>query len=195
MSVEPEPSKPAQGASVRALVSRINASVVRNGLSLERALQESAQPSLRDASLVRALSYGSLRWHHRLQWQADQLLTRPLKRRDAELASLIRVGLFQLQWLRIPDHAAVAATVAAADLLGKTNAKGLVNAVLRRFLRESAALTRRMGDVPEAVTSHPGWMVERVKADWPDAWGDILDVNNEPPPMWLRVNARQSTRE
>ena len=90
----------------------------------------------RDAALLRAMSYGALRWHDRVQWQVEQLLTRPLSRRDVALAALLRVGLFQLQWLRIPEHAAVAATVAAATLVGAERAKGLVNAVLRRFLRE-----------------------------------------------------------
>ena len=115
----------AQGASARALASRINASVVREGLSLETVLRQSETSSPRDSSLVRALCFGALRWHHRLQWQASQLLTKPLKRRDAELAALIRVGLYQLQWLRIPDHAAVAASVGAAECLGRASAKGL----------------------------------------------------------------------
>ncbi len=163
MSVEPESGTPSLGAGARALAARVNANVVRDGLSLERALKESRQPSSRDASLVRALCYGSLRWHHRLQWQADQLLNRPLKAADAELAALLRLGLYQLQWLRVPDHAAVAATVAAAQSLGKANAKGLVNAVLRRFLRERDDLSRRMHDVPEAQTSHPGWTKDAAK--------------------------------
>lgn len=195
MSVEPESGTPSLGAGARALAARVNANVVRDGLSLERALKESRQPSSRDASLVRALCYGSLRWHHRLQWQADQLLNRPLKAADAELAALLRLGLYQLQWLRVPDHAAVAATVAAAQSLGKANAKGLVNAVLRRFLRERDVLSRRMHDVPEAQTSHPGWILDRVMSDWPDAWPDVVDANNQLPPMWLRVNARRATRE
>ena len=114
----------ALGASARALASRINASVVREGLSLETVLRQSETSSPRDSSLVSALCFGALRWHHRLQWQASQLLTKPLKRRDAELAALIRVGLYQLQWLRIPDHAAVAASVGAAECLGRASAKG-----------------------------------------------------------------------
>ncbi len=183
----------AQGASARALASRINASVVREGLSLETVLRQSEMSSPRDSSLVRALCFGALRWHHRLQWQASQLLTKPLKRRDAELAALIRVGLYQLQWLRIPDHAAVAASVGAAECLGRASAKGLVNAVLRRFLREGEELTRRMAGVSEAVTSHPGWMLERLKTEWPAKWRQIIASNNKPPPMWLRVNARRTT--
>jgi len=192
---EQQPTKPAQGVSARSLAARITANVVRNSLSLEAAFQASVQPALRDASLVRALCYGVLRWHHLLQWQADELLTRPLKRGDVELAALIRIGLYQLQWLRVPDHAAVSATVSAADSLGKTNAKGLVNAVLRRFIRERKRLAQQIIKIPEAAMSHPSWMLAKVKEDWPEEWLDIINANNGPPPMWLRVNARQGTRE
>jgi len=192
---EQRPNTPAQGVSARSLAAQITANVVRNGLSLEVAFQESAQPALRDASLVRALCYGVLRWHHLLQWQADELLTRPLKRSDVELAALIRIGLYQLQWLRVPDHAAVSATVSAADSLGKTNAKGLVNAVLRRFIRDRERLAQQIIKVPEAAMSHPSWMLAKVKEDWPEEWLDIINANNGPPPMWLRVNARRGTRE
>ena len=194
MSAEVEPRTPAPGSAVRALAARINAKVVAGGLSLEAAFAACPPPAPRDVSLLRELCYGSLRWHHRLLYQANRLLTRPLNPRDPELASLIRLGLYQLQWLRIPDHAAVAATVAAADLLGKSGAKRLVNAVLRRFLRERGELTERMGTVREAVASHPDWMLDRLKKDWPDAWRRIVEANNRPPPMWLRVNVRRTTR-
>lgn len=182
------------GADTRALAARINAKVVRRGVSLEVALGESAGDAPQDASLLRALCYGSLRWHHRLQWQADQLLSRPLNRRDADLGALIRIGLYQLQWLRIPDHAAVAATVAAAPMLGKARAKGLVNAVLRRFQREHEQLTQRMGDHPEAASSHPVWLLDRLRQEWPARWQDIVAVNNSQPPMWLRINLRRVSR-
>lgn len=192
-----EATRPAKapGSGVRALAARINARVVAGGWSLEAALAAFPPTSERDAGLLRELSYGSLRWHHRLMHQANRLLTRPLKTRDAPLASLIRLGLYQLQWLRIPDHAAVAATVAAADNLGLGRAKGLVNAVLRRFLREREQLAASLKGVREAETSHPDWMIDRIRADWPDAWRRVVDANNRPPPMWLRVNARRSTRD
>jgi 16S rRNA (cytosine967-C5)-methyltransferase len=182
------------GAAVRAVAARINVRVTRNGASLEAALAESGQLEPREAALLRALSFGLLRWHHRLQWQAGQLLSRPLSAKDAELASLLRLGLFQLQWLRIPDHAAVSATVAAAELVGAGRAKGLINAVLRRFQRERAELTERMADNAEAQASHPGWLLERLRADWPQDWQRIVEANNQAPPMWLRVNARHATR-
>lgn len=177
-----------RGGRVRELAARINAAVVSGGESLDRALAVTSMDDPRDAALLRAISYGALRWHDRVQWQVEQLLRRPLSRRDVELAGLLRVGLFQLQWLRIPEHAAVAATVAAATMIGAERAKGLVNAVLRRFLREREELDGRMHSSREALASHPRWLIELLEADWPEHAQAILAANNEPPPMWLRVN-------
>jgi 16S rRNA (cytosine967-C5)-methyltransferase len=144
----------------------------------------------RDASLLRALVYAALRWHHRLEWQLERLLTRPLARSDVELAALLRVGLVQMQALRIPEHAAVSATVDACKLLGVAHAQGLVNAVLRRFLRERATLLAQGALDEEAHYSHPQWLIDAVRADWGAATEGILAANNELPPMWLRVNRR-----
>jgi 16S rRNA (cytosine967-C5)-methyltransferase len=143
-----------------------------------------------DTSLVRAFVYAALRWHHRLEWQLEQLLTRPLARSDVELAALLRVGLVQLQALRIPEHAAVSATVDACTLLGRVHARGLVNAVLRRFLRERATLLAEGARDEEARYSHPAWLIHALRADWGAATDGILEANNELPPMWLRVNRR-----
>lgn len=182
------------GHPLRALAARINTRVVRDGLALEQALAKAAKPAARDAALLRSMSSGALRWHHRLQWQVSELLDRPLKAKDAELAALIRLGLFQLQWLRIPDHAAVSATVGAAELLGRARAKGLVNAVLRRFLRERETLEQRMAEVPEALASHPSWMLGAFQAEWPAQWRGVVAAGNELPPMWLRVNNNRIAR-
>ena len=182
------------GAELRALAARINARVIRDGLTLENAFAKSPQPAARDLALLRSLSYGVLRWHHRVQWQAGELLSRPLQARNAELAALLRLGLFQLQWSRIPAHAAVSATVAAAQQLGAGRAKGLVNAVLRRFLRERAELDRRVADAPAALASHPGWLLDAIKSDWPEHWQEVVVANNQTPPMWLRVNQRRIER-
>jgi 16S rRNA (cytosine967-C5)-methyltransferase len=182
------------GAGLRALAARVNACVIRDGLSLEQALARFPNPPDRDAALLRSLSSGVLRWHHRLQWQVSELVDRPLKARDTELAALLRLGLFQLQWLRIPDHASVSATVDAARELGAGRAKGLVNAVLRRFLRERDELERRMAEVPSALASHPDWLLDTFQTDWPEQWQRIVAASNETPPMWLRINQRRISR-
>jgi 16S rRNA (cytosine967-C5)-methyltransferase len=183
------------GAAVRAAAARLAARVVRDGVAAESALAAAPLLPARDAPLLRALLLGVLRWHHRLQWQVDQLVTRPLARKDTELAALLRVGLFQLQGLRIPDHAAVSATVEACGVLGCGHARGLVNAVLRRFQRECASLETRQASVEEARFSHPAWLIAVLRADWGDRAAAILDANNAAPPMWLRVNVRATDPE
>ncbi|HEX6993295.1 MAG TPA: 16S rRNA (cytosine(967)-C(5))-methyltransferase RsmB [Gammaproteobacteria bacterium] len=183
---------PDPGAAVRAAAARAVAAVVR-GATLDDALSAAPAPAGRDAALLRSLAYGACRWHHRLEWLAAELLDRPVA--SPELAALVRIGLLQLSAMRIPDHAAVSATVDAARAVGAPRAKGLVNAVLRRYLRERERLERAMADVPRARYSHPDWLIETVRAEHPGRWREILDANNAPPPMWLRVNARRGSRD
>lgn len=180
---------------MRALAARLNARVVAQGQSLAAVDGETLEElPARDRPLLKALLMASLRWHHRLDWQLKQLLDRPLKHQDAELGSLLRIGLAQLQELRIPDHAAVSATVSATGLLGLDRARGLVNAVLRRFLRERAALERRAEGEPVARYSHPAWLIRALERDWPERWREILAAGNALPPLWLRVNRRRIER-
>jgi 16S rRNA (cytosine967-C5)-methyltransferase len=167
---------------------------VRDGRSLEKEFD--AMPTLpaRDFALLRALVAGSLRWHHRLDWQLTQLSrTRPQKL-DPDLRALLHVGLLQLQQFRIPDHAAVSATVDSAAELGLGRARGVVNAVLRRYLRERETLDSAAGAVDEARFSHPSWLIDAIRKDWPDNWEAVLEANNQPAPMWLRVNVLKLAR-
>ena len=181
------------GALVRAEAARIDALIVREGITAEVALAASTAVPEHDRPLLHALVYEALRWHHRLQWQIGELATLRAERTDAELTALLRVGLAQLQGMRVPPHAAVSATVDASRVLGLGRARGLVNAVLRRFLREREALCARGERDDQARLSHPAWLIEAVRADWPDAAPAIFAANNAPPPMWLRVNARVSS--
>lgn len=149
--------------------------------------------SERDHALLRALVSGSLRWHYRLAWVSGELVDQRQRRPDPLVAALVELGLLQLTELRIPDHAAVAATVDAAAELGLGRARGFVNAVLRRFLRERDAIVARAGT--EWRFSHPGWLVDAIREDWPDAHEVVLDANNARAPLWLRVNPRRIDRE
>ena len=181
------------GAAVRAAAARIVARVLERRVAADDLLP-AAGVAARDQPLLAALVFGALRWHYRLEWQAQRLLDRPLPSDRAVLAALLRIGLLQLQELRIPEHAAVSATVDAAALAGAGNARGLVNAVLRRYLRERAALEQAVQGDPEARYAHARWLIDAVRADHADAWARILDANNAPPPMWLRVNLVRTTR-
>jgi len=186
------PEVPA-GAEVRAAAARIVARVIDERVAAEELLPAHGIGA-RDQPLLAALVLGALRWHYRLEWQARRLLSRPLASGQTALAALVRVGLLQLQQLRIPEHAAVSATVDAAALLGARRAAGLVNAVLRRFQRERAELEQAALAAPEARFAHPRWLIDAVRVDYPGAAETILDANNAPPPLWLRVNLQRTTR-
>jgi 16S rRNA (cytosine967-C5)-methyltransferase len=90
------------------------------------------------------------------------------------------------------EHTLVDQAVEAAKRRAKP-ASGLVNAVLRRFLRERTELLASLESDPVASFNHPAWWIKRLKKDWPEHWQAILMANQEQPPMTLRVNQRHGT--
>jgi 16S rRNA (cytosine967-C5)-methyltransferase len=70
-------------------------------------------------------------------------------------------------------------------------AKGLVNAVLRSFLREREALLAEVQSNPVARFNYPAWWIDAVRRGQPDEWENILDAGNRQGPLTLRVNARR----
>jgi len=152
-------------------------------------------PDPRDQRLIQALSYGVCRWYHRLNEFLKLLLTKPLKDKDQDIHCLLLVGLYQLLEMRIPPHAAVAETVAAAHDFKKIWAKNLVNAILRNFIRRQSEFENNMNRNEMAYYSHPQWMIEKIKKNWPNDWEIILNANNQYPPFSLRVNQCHYTRD
>ena len=177
----------------RAAAARVLAEVLA-GKSLNQALPPMLDKvSPRDRGLLQQLCYGSLRQAPRLQAILDQLLTKPLRDKDRDVLGLLLCGLYQLEDTRIPDHAAVSATVAATRALKKPWAKGLSNAVLRRFLREREALLETLEEA--ALAAHPPWLFTAICEQWPNRSATIIEANNQQPPMILRVNSRRCSRE
>ena len=184
------------GAAARAAAARIVAAVVHEGHSLDRALADecgSQDPQRSSRGLVRLLAYETLRWHLRLDALLEYWL-KPSQKIEPQVRSLALVGLAQLLHTDIPAYAAVSATVDAAALLRQPKAAGLINALLRRSQREGAALLRKIDTNPVLRTSHPNWLAQHLKRDWPEDWTAILEANNVHPPFWLRVNRRHRTR-
>lgn len=162
------------------------------GKSLNQALPPRLeQVAPRDKGLLQQLCYGTLRQAPRLEALLSQLLDKPLRDKDRDVQGLLLCGLYQLEDTRIPDHAAVSATVAATRALKKSWAKGLSNAVLRRFLREREALLEALDDAQRAA--HPQWLFDAITTQWPTEAGAIIDANNAQPPMTLRVNVRNGS--
>lgn len=178
-------------AEIRARAARIVTAVVERGRSLDAALAADTIPDARP--LLQLLSYGTIRWYLELEALLAEWVAAP-QRLDPEVRSLVLVGLFQLLHADIPPHAAVSETVNAVRVLGQPRAAGLINAVLRRAQRESTTVLGRLKSDTAVRTAHPGWFVAALARDWPRAQADILDANNEHPPMWLRVNTLRTDR-
>lgn len=171
--------------------------VISQGRFLDAALKDVlpkvADP--RDRALAQELCFGVLRWGPRLEALAAQLLHKPLDRRDSDIQCLILIGLYQLIYSRVPAHAAVGETVNAAERLNKPWARGLINALLRRFQRERGQLLERLDRIDTAAFAHPDWLIAAIREDWPEDWKAILEENNQRPPMWLRINRLRGTRD
>ena len=182
---------------VRARAARVLARVIFEGCSLANALPEGLEPVTdgRQRALLQELSYGTLRWYFRLDAMLGQLLSKPLKQRDADLHCLLLTGLYQLDQLAMPQRVAVHETVQATRALDKSWASGLVNGVLRNYQRNAAELEAAISEKPEARHAHPGWLIECLQSDWPDDWSTILAANNARPPFSLRVNRQRITRD
>ncbi len=181
---------------VRALAATVVFQALSEGRSLAETLPNAVE-RLRDSSeraLLQELSYGTLRWYPQLDGVAQLLLRKPFKRKDGDVFALLLVGLYQLMHLRVAPHAAVSLSVSAVDDLGKSWAKGLVNAVLRGYQRDPALLARAC-TAPGAQLAHPDWLLAAFKRDWPDHWQAIAQANNARPPMTLRVNQRRVERD
>ena len=182
------------GAKVRAVAAEVVDAVVSGGQSLDTAIAgNESRIAADDRSLLRMLCYGSLRHYWRLQSWLDQLVSKPLRKRDRVVNALLLVGLYQIAEMRIPDHAVVSETVEAARQLRRPKLAGLVNACLRRFVRENLAATEPADEPSE--WNHPAWLIEQIRRDWPDDWQAILMANNERAPMWLRANSSRNSAE
>lgn len=148
-----------------------------------------------DRGFYRELCFGTLRHFYKLDAQLQPLLKKPFAKKDADIHALLLIGLYQIQYMRTPDHAAISASVEAAKHLKKIWAKGLVNAVLRNFLRQQNAGNTETPLADAAAASHPQWLFEKLKQDWPDHWQNMVEYNNSPPPMAVRINRQQQSRE
>ncbi|UTF59095.1 16S rRNA (cytosine(967)-C(5))-methyltransferase RsmB [Gilvimarinus sp. DA14] len=179
----------------RVACARALAELLRQRGSLASSLpqwQDKVEPA--DRALVRELCYGSMRYYPRLNTIAEQLLDKPLRAKDSDVQALILLGLYQLDYTRIPDHAAIGETAGAAKALKKPWATGLVNGVLRRYQRERDELTARLAEIPEFTSAHPQWLLDAYRIAWGSATDQIVSANNAHPPLTIRVNTEQTSR-
>ncbi len=187
-----------QGASARTrwLAARIASQVVDGGRTTKDAISEvlgADALSLRDQSLTKEMAYGVVRRYWSLEEIARESLRTGIRNKDRDIFILLLVGLYQLKFMRIPSHAAVDATVQACEAAKKPWLKGLVNGVLRNYLRRGVAIESRLTS-DRFRTAHPDWLLERLRTAWGNEWRRIIDANNTNPPLCLRVNLARIPR-
>lgn len=138
--------------------------------------------SERDRHFLHELVLGVIRNLRLLDFFIDRLTSSKL---DKRVRNLLRCGIYQIRNMRVADHAAVNETVNDAG-----RAKSLVNAVLRRLIRELPAMEELLEKQPAPVVfSHPDFLVDR----WQKIFGDeetlrLLEWNNGRAPMYARIN-------
>ncbi len=147
----------------------------------------------RERGLAMELVHGVLRWRWRLEALLLACLDKPLRQREAEVRILLCMALYEIENLQSPDYAVVDETVKAVRKLRKAWAAALVNAVLRRFLRERETLVQGLDASQRA--SHPPWLLQALQADWPQHWQQIVEANNRRAPLHLRINRMRGTRQ
>jgi 16S rRNA (cytosine967-C5)-methyltransferase len=181
-------------ASARSLSAHAVARVLREGVTLDAALKDAlvaADPKL--FSAVRSLSYGAVRGYFRHEAILAKLLSQPVRSLDFLVRALLSVALYELEDERTPEYAVVDAAVMTAKATDAARAAGLINAVLRRYLRERQALDLEIGRRPDTRHAAPIWLADRLRADWPVRWTQLLAASDAQAPMWLRVNSRLTT--
>jgi 16S rRNA (cytosine967-C5)-methyltransferase len=180
----------APGAAALAAAASALGAVVSAGHSADTALARfDASP---DRAAIRAITLGSIRWYLRLLPAVEGLLARASTVAPV-IRSLLVVAAHQVEYSRNPPQLTVHAAVDAARILKAARATGFVNAVLRRFVRERAALLEQVDRDESARTAHPEWLTAQLRAAWPADYPAILAADNAHPPMTLRVDLSQGS--
>jgi 16S rRNA (cytosine967-C5)-methyltransferase len=184
-------NNPAAGA--RSVAAHAVARILREGVTLDAALHDAlaATPAGLGPS-VRSLSYGAVRGYYRHEAILSRLLSQPVRALDLLVRALLSVALFELEDARTPEYAVVDAAVKAAKATDAARASGLVNAVLRRYLRERKTVDAEIARNPALRHASPIWLADRFRADWPVRWTQLLAAGDAQAPMWLRVDSRRA---
>ncbi len=188
--------------NARALAIRVLERVERGGaflnLALDSELSRARGLDPRDGALVTELCYGAMRRQLALDHALAHFSNQPLSRIEPRVLCALRVGAYQLFYLRLPRRAAVAETVEAVKQLGSSRAAGFANALLRKLSQlEELPLPPASDWLAHLAVreSHPQWLVAR----WADRFGrqaaeGMVSANNRPAPLTLRANSSRTQR-
>lgn len=149
----------------------------------------------RDQAFIQAVCYGVLREYPRNLKLLHRMLKKPFKPADRIIECLLLSALYQLDYMRVPSHAAVNESVQAVRKMGKSWASGMVNALLRRYQREREQLNASLSEDPEAVHHLPQWLLGRIQQAWPGQWQTLAKAYENQAGMVLRVNVMKIERK
>ncbi len=175
--------------SVRARVIRTLVAI-QNGQSLSSVLDPLLN-SLHDGDkgFAHALLLTTLRQWYALARLLDSLTDNPID--EIEVRTTIQVGLTQLLYLEVADHAAIHETVEAVKEIEFAHASGLVNAILRKVAKNPNKF-RKKSDKKHSL---PNWLAYQLKQDWSEQYDELMQGLRQPAPMFLRVNTTSSIED
>ena len=184
-----------RGPDPRSVVAELVQQVVDAGAPLDAGFQRARHSiPMTQRSWARDVTYGTVRWFWRLEDYASQLLSKPVKRADRPILFLITVALYEIEHHNTPAYAVVSETVNTIKRSTRPWAAGLVNAVLREFLRQQSRL-RESPTSATAASAHPAWLRDMIFSVYPDQAPLIIEIGNSRPPMALRVDIGRIDRE
>ncbi|HEU4779284.1 MAG TPA: 16S rRNA (cytosine(967)-C(5))-methyltransferase RsmB [Steroidobacteraceae bacterium] len=190
---QPRRSRHAPGAETLAAAALAVHEVVFDGRSADAALEAARERT--DRAAVRAIALGTLRWYLRLKPALAPLVNRPFDELSPRLAALLVTTAHQVEYSRGAPEAQVHLGVDASRVLGEGRASGVVNAVLRRFVAQRAELLAAADADVGQRHAHPPWLVDVLRSAWGERAHQILDANNQHPPMVLRLDPALVTAE
>lgn len=159
-------------------------------VSLPKALSRVKQATPQQQAAAQDLSYLTLRFYAEAAAYVQALTAKPVT--DAKVQALLLVGVAQLLHSDADDFTIVNQAVEAAGLTRQRWAKGLVNAVLRNFLRQRNSLQSGFVGREDLQFNYPQWWIDTLRQQYPQHWQALLQQGNQHPPMTLRVNLRQT---
>lgn len=159
-------------------------------VSMPKALRKVKVATPQQQAAAQDYSYLTLRFYAEAAAYLRALTPKPVT--DARVNALLLVALSQLLHSPDDDFTVVNQAVEAAGNTGQRWAKGLVNAILRNFLRQREALQAQVIALEEVQFNYPQWWIDSVRQQYPEHWQAILTIGNTHPPMTLRVNARKT---
>ncbi|WNB90451.1 16S rRNA (cytosine(967)-C(5))-methyltransferase RsmB [Bacillus sp. NEB1478] len=164
-----------------------------SNLQLNQALLK-ADVNDKDKSLLTSIVYGTIQRKNTIDFYLEQLLNKPIKKKDRWVLSLLRLSIFQMLYMdRVPDHAIIHEAVEIAKYKGHKGLAGMVNGILRKLQREgTAAMDEKIGNSAEKDAlkySMPSWLYER----WSNQFGaenaeKMAEINLIPAPVTARIN-------